>query len=148
MKPVSFRILLAVALLGSVAALAQSGGQYFITHAITSGGGATFSSSGRFQLGSTIAQPVASAPSSSRFAIQGGFWIYPAPAVLAPGIVGTNFVFSFQAELGKTYTPQYSDSLAAPSWQSLPNIAGDGTVKSVTNSAPGVAQRYYRLLER
>ncbi|MEY4199286.1 MAG: hypothetical protein RLZZ265_1026, partial [Verrucomicrobiota bacterium] len=37
------------------------------------------------------------------------------------------------------------DSLTTPSWQSLPGIAGNGAVQSVTNSAPGVAVRFFRV---
>ena len=129
-------------------AFAQSSSRFTITRSVIASGGATFSTSSRFQLGSTIAQPLAALTSSSRFSIQGGFWIWPAPGIFAPAKVGDNFVLSFQTEPGKTYTPQYVDSLTTLSWQYLPNISGDGSVKTVTNSAPGVAQRYYRLIEQ
>ncbi len=86
-------------------------------------------------------------PSSSRFSIQGGFWIWPSPTFFAPTKVGNNFIVSFQTSLGNTYTVQYTETLASPNWQNLPSVAGNGAVESVTNSAPGVAQRYYRLLE-
>jgi hypothetical protein len=129
-------------------ALAQSSSRFTITRNVIAGGGTTFSSSARFQLGSTIAQPLAAVPSSTRFSIQGGFWIWPAPIIFAPTKVGNNFILSFQTEPGKTYTVQYVDSLAALNWQNLPSVAGDGTTKTVTNSAPNVAQRFYRLLEQ
>ena len=129
-------------------AFAQSSSRFTITRSVVASGGTTFSSSSRFQLGSTIAQPLAAVPSSSRFSIQGGFWIWPAPGILAPAKVGDNFVLSFQTEPGKTYTPQYVDSLSALNWQNLPSVAGDGTVKTVTNSAPSVTQRFYRLIEQ
>ena len=48
-------------------ALAQSSGRFTIARSAVAGGGATFSTSNRFQLGSTIAQPLAAVPSSSRF---------------------------------------------------------------------------------
>ena len=112
------------------------------------GGGTTFSSSSRFQLGSTIAQPLAAVPDSVRFSIQGGFWIWPSPTVFAPTKVGNNFIVSFQTEPGKTYTVQYTDTLAPPTWQNLPSVPGNGATESVTNSAPGIANRYYRLLEQ
>jgi hypothetical protein len=115
---------------------------------VIAGGGTTFSASGRFQLASTIAQPLAAVPNSSRFSIQGGFWIWPAPVVFAPKKVGDNFTVSIQTEPGKTYALQYADSVSALNWQSLPGITGDGTVKTVTNSAPNVTQRYYRLIEQ
>ena len=129
-------------------AIAQSSSRFTITRSVVASGDATFSTSGRYQLGSTIGQPLAAVPSSARFSIQGGFWIWPAPGIFAPAKVGDNFVLSFQTERGKTYLLQYIDSLASASWQSLPSVAGDGSLKTVTNSAPGVAQRYYRLIEK
>src|SRR2546422_10221757 len=119
-------------------AFAQSSSRFTITRSAVAGGGTTFSTSSRFQLGSTIGQLLAAVPSSSRFSIQGGFWIWPAPGIFAPTKVGDNFVLSFQTESGKIYVPQYVDSLSALNWQNLPSVAGDGTVKSVTNSAPSV----------
>jgi hypothetical protein len=135
-------------LLVSSTALAQSSARFTITRSVIAGGGTTFSSSARFQLGSTIAQPLAAVPSSTRFSIQGGFWIWASPTFFAPTKVGNNFIVSFQTEPGKTYTVQYTDTLAPPNWQNLPGIAGNGAVESVTNSAPNVAQRYYRLIEQ
>ena len=74
--------------------------------------------------------------------------IWPSPTIFAPANSGNNFLLSFQTEPGKTYTPQYVDSLSALNWQNLPSVAGDGTVKALTNSAPSVAQRFYRLIEQ
>ena len=132
----------------STSVFAQSSSRFSITRGVIAGGGTTFSSSARFQLGSTIAQPLAALPSSTRFSIQGGFWIWPSPTVFAPTKVGTNFVVSFQTNPGNIYTVQYTDTLAPPNWHNLPGLAGNGAVESVTNSAPGVAQRFYRLLEQ
>jgi len=132
----------------SEVAFAQSSARFAITRSVIAGGGTTFSSSARFQLGSTIAQPLAAVPASARFSIQGGFWIWPAPIIFAPTKVGNNFVVSIQTELGKTYIVQYTDTLAPPNWQNLPGVAGNGAVETVTNSAPGVAQRFYRLIEQ
>ena len=143
------RILLFFALAAwATPAVAQSSGRFTITRSVVAGGGTTFSSSARFQLGSTVGQPLAAVPSSTRFSIQGGFWIWPAPIIFAPAKTGNNFLLSFQTEPGKTYTAQYVDSLTTLNWQSLAPISGDGTVKTVTNSAPGVAQRFYRLVEQ
>ncbi len=129
-------------------ASAQSSARFTITRGVIAGGGATFSSSARFQLGGTIAQPLAAVPTNTQFSIQGGFWIWPSPAVFAPTKTGDNFVVSFQTNPGNTYTVQYTDALAPQSWQSLPGVAGNGAVESVTNFAPGVAQRFYRLIEQ
>jgi hypothetical protein len=132
----------------SEAAFAQSSVRFSITRSVIAGGGTTFSSSARFQLGSTISQPLAAVPSSARFSIQGGFWIRPAPIFFAPAAVNGNFMISIQSELGETYTVSYANSLTSPSWQTLTNITGNGSVITVTNSAPGIAQRFYRLIQQ
>ena len=132
----------------SEAAFAQSSARFTLTRSVMAGGGTTFSSSSHFQLGSTIAQPLAAVPSSSRFSILGGFWIWPAPIIFAPTKAGNNFTLSFQTELGKSYVVQYTDTTSPPNWQSLPPVTGDGASQTVTNSVPGIAQRYYRLIEQ
>ena len=142
----TYLLLLLVSISGS--AFAQSSGRFAITRSVVASGGAIVSTSSRFQLGSTIAQPLAAVPSSSRFSIQGGFWIVPAPMIFTPAKAGNDFIASFQTEPGKTYTAQYVDSLGALDWQSLTPISGDGTIKTVTNSVPGVTQRFYRLIEQ
>ena len=128
--------------------VAQSSARFDISHSVIAGGGTTFSSSARFQLGSTIAQPLATVPASARFSIQGGFWIRSAPIFFAPTAVNGNFVVSIQSELGGSYTVSYADLLSNPNWQTLTNITGNGGIMTVTNFAPGVAQRYYRLVEQ
>jgi hypothetical protein len=132
----------------SEAAFTQSSSRFTITRGVIAGGGTTFSSSARFQLGSTIAQPLAAVPTNAPYSIQGGFWIWPSPTFFAPTEVGTNFIVSFQTTPGNTYIVQYTAALAPQNWQSLPSVAGNGAVESVTNSAPGVAQRFYRLIEQ
>jgi hypothetical protein len=129
-------------------AFAQSSSRFIITRSIVASGGTIFSTSSRFQLGGTVGQPLTSVPSSSRFSIQGGFWIWPAPIIFAPAKVGNSFIFSFQTEPGKAYVPQYADFLTTPNWQNLPSVAGDGTAKTVTNSAANVTQRFYRIIEQ
>ena len=135
-------------LLVSGTAFAQSSSRFTITRRVIAGGGTTASTSSRFQLGSTVAQPLAAVPNSSRFSIQGGFWIWPAPLIFAPAKTGNSFIFSFQTEPGKTYTVQYVDSLTAGDWQNLLNVTADGSARTVTNSAPGVDLRFYRLIEQ
>ena len=132
----------------STSVFAQSSARFTITRSVIAAGGTTFSGSARFQLGSTIAQPLAALPSSARFSIQGGFWIWPSPTFFAPTKTGDNFIVSFQTNPGNTYTVQYTDALSPPNWQNLPSVAGNGAVESVTNSAPGIAQRFYRLFEQ
>jgi hypothetical protein len=129
-------------------AKAQSSARFVIARSVIAGGGTTFSTSSRFRLGSTIAQPLAAVPTNAPFSIQGGFWIWPSPTFFAPTEVGTNFIVSFQTTPGNTYIVQYTAALAPQNWQSLPGVAGNGAVESVTNSAPGVTQRFYRLIEQ
>lgn len=126
---------------------AQSSSRFAITRSVIAGGGTTFSSSARFQLGSTIAQPLAAVPASARFSIQGGFWILPAPIIYAATKVGTNFMFSFQADLGQSYKVEYVNSLSTPGWQTLTTVTGNGGVETVTNPASGSAEEFFRLLE-
>ena len=144
MKTLLFCLLLAL----SSSTLAQSSARFAITRSVIAGGGTTFSTSARFQLGSTIAQPLAAVPSSARFSIQGGFWIWPSPTFSGPTVAGTNFIVSFQTTPGNTYIVQYTTVLWPPNWQSLPSVAGNGAVESVTNSASGGAQKFYRLIEQ
>ena len=131
----------------SVPVFGQSSSRFNITRSAIAGGGTTFSSSSRFQLGSTIAQPLAAVPASARFSIQGGFWIRPSPILFRPSLVGTNFLLSIQSEPGQTYTLQYRNALGS-GWQDLPPITGNGNVITVTNSVVEVTQRFYRLVEQ
>jgi hypothetical protein len=141
-------LLLFLSLCLSGTAFAQSSARFTIIRGVIAGGGTTSSSSDRFQLDSTVAQPLAAVPSSAQFSIQGGFWIWPSPTFFAPAKTGDNFIVSFQTNPGNTYTVQFTDTLTPENWQSLPSVAGNGEVESVTNSAPGVAQRFYRLIEQ
>jgi hypothetical protein len=52
----------------------------------------------------------------------------------------------FPTQSGHSYTVLYSTSLNPASWLTLSSgIAGDGTVKTVTDSTTGGAQRFYRV---
>jgi hypothetical protein len=58
---------------------------------------------------------------------------------------GNQVTLSFATVAGLTYTLEYKDRLADPTWGSLsPTVAGDGTVKSVSQPA-GQPARFYRL---
>jgi hypothetical protein len=144
----AMKLLLIFLISYSTSAFAQSSARFTITRSIVAGGGTTFSSSARFQLSSTIAQPLAAGPSSAQFSIQGGFWIRPAPIFFAPTAMNGNFMISIQSELGETYTVSYANSLSSPSWQTLTNVTGNGSVMTVTNSAAGVTSRFFRLMQQ
>lgn len=132
----------------SETAFTQSSERFILTRGVVAGGGTTFSTSSRFQFGSTIAQPLAAAPSSSRFSVQGGFWIVSSFLIFAPVKIGNNFNLSFETEPGQTYIVEYTDSLLNPNWQPLSTQTGDGTVNTVTDSAPGIPARYYRVRQQ
>ena len=141
-------LLLLVVLICELTVHAQSSTRFTLTRDVVASGGTTFSTSSRFQLGSTIAQPLAAVPSSSRFSIQGGFWITPSFLVFAPAKAGNSFTFSFETTPGRTYIVEYADSLLNPTWQPLPTVSGDGSVKTVTDITATPGQRYYRLREQ
>ena len=141
-----FNLILFLVLSSVGVAYAQSSSRFAITRNIIAGGGAITSSSARFTLSGTIAQPLAAVPSSARFSIQGGFWIVPAPIFFGPSKVGTNFLVSIQSEGGKTYNLQYLNTLNS-TWQTLSSFAGNGNVITVTNGGVGIGQRFYRLVE-
>jgi len=129
-------------------AFAQSSSRFNISRSVIAGGGTTFSSSARFQLGSTVGQPLAATPASTRFTIEGGFWIWPGPIIFGAAKIGNSVVFSFQSDLGQTYTVQYANSLTSPNWQTLTSLAGNGGVETVTNSASVSTQQFFRIMEQ
>jgi hypothetical protein len=140
-------ILLLLFVAVSATAFGQSSARFTITRSVIADGGTTPSTSSRFQLSSTVAQPLAAVPGSARFSIQGGFWIVPAPILFGPTVAGTNILVYIQSELGKTYTVQFMNALGT-SWQSLSPITGNGGIITVTNSGAGVAQQFYRLIQQ
>ncbi len=126
---------------------AQSSSHFTVTRSVIAGGGAPLNGPSRFQLTGTVAQPLAATPSGTRFSIQGGFWIRPAPIFFAPTKAGTNFLMSIQSESGKNYTVQARSTLGG-SWQNLVTVPGNGNIITVSNSLPGATQQFYRLLEQ
>lgn len=144
-----FPIVLLCALIAMApVAVAQSSARFTLVRSVIAAGGTTFSGNTRFQLGSTIAQPIASMPGNIRFSIQDGYWIWSQPTIFAPSRVGNSFTFSFQSEAGLTYKVQFVDSFGALNWQSQPSILGDGTVQTITTTVPDQDQRFYRLIEQ
>lgn len=128
-----------------VGAQAQSGGRFTIVRSVIAGGAVTGSMGGTYSLSGTIGQPSAAMLSETRFTVSVGYWITPPLLVFAPRKVGNDFSISFETEPGQSYIVEYTDSLLNPNWQLLPTETGDGTVKTVTNTAPGVPIRYYRV---
>ncbi len=141
-----FILLLFISFSGTT--FAQSGGRFTLVRSVIAGGGTTFSTGGNFTLGSTVGQSTAGLLTGTRYSVQGGFWITPSFLIFAPVKSGGNFTLSFETTAGKTYLVEYTVSLSAPNWQPLPNVSGDGTVKTVTDAVAGGGQRYYRIREQ
>jgi hypothetical protein len=64
---------------------------------------------------------------------------------LMPILSGDMFSFSFVTMAGLSYVVQESDSLDPSNWQTLEQIAGDGSTKTISDPATG-AERFYRVL--
>jgi hypothetical protein len=71
----------------------------------------------------------------------------PAPVRITPWASGGSMNLAFPTTLGVKYEVLYANSLTSPiTWRTNSTVAGDGTVKTVTDPI-GATQRYYRLLE-
>ena len=57
----------------------------------------------------------------------------------------TNAIVSFATAPGKNYAVQFRDSLTNTTWQTATTVAGNGTIRTVTNSTGLVNRRFYRL---
>jgi alpha-tubulin suppressor-like RCC1 family protein len=73
-------------------------------------------------------------------------------AASAPGFIlsnplraGRSFSVSVPTLSGKNYSLEYKDSLTNADWTGLPSVSGDGTVKTLTDSAATVPARIYRV---
>ena len=70
----------------------------------------------------------------------------PPLAIANPDWAGGKFTFSFPTEPGKGYSAQYATSLALPSdWQTFTNVAGNGSIATVTDANPAGTRRFYRV---
>jgi PKD repeat protein len=65
--------------------------------------------------------------------------------ILWPNLAGTNLVFYFATDPGKTYTIQYEDSLDGTNWQTAQTIPGDGTTNTFFAPVSDAVQRFFRL---
>jgi len=65
--------------------------------------------------------------------------------ILWPNLAGTNLVFYFATEAGKSYTIQYKDSLDDTNWQAAQTIPGDGTTNTFVAPVSDALQRFFRL---
>jgi len=145
MKTFLFLVLLSLAL---AARAQQSGSRFTITRDVVAGGG-TLSSNVTFSLGSTVGEPIPSSMNTNNeFTIRSGFWVRPAPYILAPRPVGASFVFSLETEPGEVYFAQFSSSLDSALWQNFATITGNGAIGAATNSASGATVQFYRIVQQ
>lgn len=95
---------------------------------------------------------VTAPPGSATGSMNAHFYMFVPYSAIAPfslsatasgGVVS----IKFPTQSTHSYTVQYSSSLNPASWQTLSSgIAGDGTVKTVTDSTSGGAERFYRAV--
>lgn len=69
----------------------------------------------------------------------------PAPVDLAAFLSGTNTVIAFPTQAGFSYLVVYKDDLSDPYWKLFAIVAGDGTIKNVTDPA-NKSQRFYKVV--
>lgn len=62
-----------------------------------------------------------------------------------PQRAGSAFSFSFTSQPSVTYYAEYAKELPATQWYPLETIAGDGSVKTVTDANASDGERYYRV---
>ncbi len=63
-----------------------------------------------------------------------------------PRLAGGSLTFDFATDAGRAYAVESRDELGpGGSWQTVTNIAGDGSVKSVTRPATAPGTRYFRV---
>jgi hypothetical protein len=66
-------------------------------------------------------------------------------SLLNPIWDGTHFSFAFESMAGREYEAQMTELLGSGLWQTLTNIAGNGSVITVTDPNPSALQRFYRI---
>jgi len=67
------------------------------------------------------------------------------PTMISPSHTGNTSSFSYQSTAGLTNIVEFTDSLNPQNWQVLTTIAGDGSVKVVTDNAATASTRFYRV---
>jgi hypothetical protein len=68
------------------------------------------------------------------------------PLIVNPRLTGPgSMAFSYQSANGHTYFVESTPNLITPVWTTLQTNAGDGSLKSFTNSTSGLTARYFRV---
>jgi uncharacterized delta-60 repeat protein len=68
------------------------------------------------------------------------------PMPFQPRYTGAAFTVAVPTQAGKNYSLQYKNEFSATTWDSLPAIAGDGTIKILSDLNPSSNARFYRVL--
>ena len=69
----------------------------------------------------------------------------PAPVLVNPSLGNHVFRVSVATVSGKSYTLQFKNDLTNGTWNALSPVAGDGTVKILTDNNANVVRRFYRV---
>jgi hypothetical protein len=73
----------------------------------------------------------------------------PAPpplVILNPVLAGGSLSFSFPTEAEKAYSVQFAPTCAVPlDWQTFTNVAGNGSIATVTDANLSATRRFYRV---
>jgi uncharacterized repeat protein (TIGR01451 family) len=70
----------------------------------------------------------------------------PQESIVQASYAGGNFSAAIPTQNGVTYAVQYKNDLNTVSWSTLATFTGDGTVKTFTDTNPGVPMRFYRII--
>jgi hypothetical protein len=102
-------------------------------------------------LGNVETLQVAAPSGSAGGSMNAHFYMF-VPSTLAASfsvsasVSGSTVSIHIPTQIGHSFTVYYSTSLNPANWQALgSSITGDGTVKTVTDSTTGGAQRFYRV---
>jgi len=133
----------------------QSGGTYF-----TVGPTAISPNVWTFNLGVDAITPADFYPLQTQMAGSGGglwsqiesFYVQvvtsataPQPTLLSPEYTGTAFSVNVATTSGSTYYLEYKTDFATGTWSVATQAPGDGTVKTLTDTAATDSQRFYRV---
>lgn len=69
----------------------------------------------------------------------------PAPRLTTPRLQQGQFSLQVQTLPGYQYTLEYQNTVPGTNWTSAGTVAGDGSLKTLSDAAPPRTQRFYRL---
>jgi uncharacterized repeat protein (TIGR03803 family) len=127
---------------GTVFALNTNGTGFTTLHSFTGGSDGAYPRAGLIQSGNTLYGTAFQGGSSGNGTV---FKVAPPPPILSPRLSAGNFLFSFQAFAGASYTVQQNTNLAGTNWIAFTNILGSGTVTQLTLPTTNAAQLFFRV---